>query len=282
MTAPDQLATWITAAEWQRDRGPLPVLAATLDLDEVPPDATWSIAGLGVHQTMINNEPVSPDVLEPGYTDYARWAEWTSHPVAHLLHPGRNVISVELGPGMYRSQDTGNRWTKLFTDYGDLGVCAVLESEISPGQVLLVTGPDWHGTTGPVRSSNWVGGEDFDAAYEVDLSPDAVEDWPAAVPAAMPPGLQLRRKSIPGLRVTETLNPLAVTEPTPGVHVIDFGVNHAGWPVLDLPAGAAVRLRPAELLHPDGMINEITQGWGPVEYTVRTPHARTWHPSFLY
>ncbi|MFX4271445.1 family 78 glycoside hydrolase catalytic domain [Propionibacteriaceae bacterium Y1685] len=283
MKAPDEDATWITAAEWQRDHGPLPVLATVLELDEVPPAATWSIAGLGVHQTKINGVAVSADLLEPGYTDYARWAEWTNVDVARLLHPGPNVISVELGPGMYRSQAPDGRWTKVFTDYGDLGVCAVLHSDPTSGQdPLLTTDLTWHGTTGPVRSSNWVGGEDFDAAYELDLSPDQVRTWPRAVPAAMPTELRLRPKTIPGLRVIDTLDPVAVTEPSPGVHVIDFGVNFAGWPVLDLPAGVAVRLRPAEVLHPDGMINEITEGWGPVLHTVRTTDARTWHPSFMY
>jgi alpha-L-rhamnosidase len=55
------------------------------------------------------------------------------------------------------------------------------------------------------------------------------------------------------IRVTQTLKPVAVTEPRPGVFVFDLGQNLVGWCRLKVsgPAGAQVSLRHAETLNAD-------------------------------
>ncbi|MBP2351629.1 hypothetical protein JOF29_002712 [Kribbella aluminosa] len=276
--APDRRTGWMTSAAWQQDPdGPLPVLGTVIEVTGQARDATLRVAGLGVFVAAINGEIVS-DPLEPGYTDYAIRAEFCTYDVTSRLVRGPNVITIELGPGCYRSRKTEDRWTKIETAYGDLAACATLDWTDDAGPNGLGR---WHATTGPARTANWVGGEDYDAHHEPDLQ--AIASWPTAVPAKVPAELRLSAKTIPPIREVQRLSAQSVTTVRPGVHVVDFGVNFAGWVELDLPPNAQVRLRPAELLEPSGEINPVTQGWGPVFHTVATADTpRTWHPRFCY
>jgi len=278
-------AAWITAPAWRSDpTGPLPVVGAVIECSTAPVSAVLRIAGLGVFEASINGCPASADVLEPGYTDYARRAEFCCYDVTHLFSAGDNVVIVELGSGPYRSQRLDDRWTKIKTRYGDLAACATLTLRFADGTTREVrTGSDWGGTLGRTRSSNWTGGEDYDATVDYDPSAAGVRRWPRAVPAQTPPALVLTAKATPPLRVREVITPAGSRVLPDGTQVVDFGVNFAGWPELDLPARARIRLRPAELVHPDGTIDPRTEGWDPVYHTVRTgPSGETWHPRFCY
>ena len=72
----------------------------------------------------------------------------------------------------------------------------------------------------------------------------------------MEPTGALSAQMIEPIRVTETLEPIAVTEPKPGVFVFDLGQNIVGWCRLRVrgPAGTQVRLVHAETLQPDGTL----------------------------
>lgn len=259
--SPDRYGHWITAAEWQADPdGPLPVVGCVFSVADQPREAAVSVAGLGVFNAKINGQPVSPDLLEPGYTDYAQRTEWCAYDVLGLIRPGRNVITIELGPGCYRSRPAGDRWTKIITNYGDLGACASLHWSDAGGIHMVATDTDWHACLGPVRQANWVGGEDYDDRHAIDLA--KIEEWPAAAPARMPLGLTLTRKTIPPLRVIEELAPVTINTVGHRRQVIDLGVNFAGWVELDLPAATSVRVTPAELLQTDGNIDPPHPGLG--------------------
>jgi alpha-L-rhamnosidase len=276
---------WITSPDWKADpAGPLPVLGTTFSCTRKPASATLRISGLGVFVASVNGAPVSADVLEPGYSDYAKRVELCTYDVTHLVVEGDNVVVVELGPGMYRSQRLDDRWTKIHSDYGDLAVNASLTLGHSDGTTSeIATGTEWRSTLGQTRSSNWTGGEDFDASVRLDTSPAGIRAWSQAVAAAVPAGITVSAKTTPPLRVREVLEPASIREAAEGTQVVDFGVNFAGWAELDLPADVDVRLRPAELLHEDGTIDPRTEGWDPVYHTVRSgPRTLTWHPRFCY
>ena len=59
------------------------------------------------------------------------------------------------------------------------------------------------------------------------------------------------------IRVTEELRPVAVTQLSPGVHVVDFGQNMVGWVRLEVEGerGTTVRLRFAEMLEENGSLH---------------------------
>ncbi len=73
---------------------------------------------------------------------------------------------------------------EIFTDYGDLVACASLTLRYASGQEFVVlTRTDWGATLGQTRSSNWTGGEDFDAGVDLDTTASGVRDgsswtWP--------------------------------------------------------------------------------------------------------
>ena len=58
------------------------------------------------------------------------------------------------------------------------------------------------------------------------------------------------------MRVTETIKPVAITNPNPGIYVYDMGQNMVGWCRLTVtgPRGTKVSLRHAETICDDGML----------------------------
>lgn len=273
-------AQWITSPG-HRAHGDasLPVLCRSFSLPAGAVAATLRVACLGVLVATIDDEPVSPDVLEPGYADWRRTGEHVAWDVSHLLGPGPHTLRLELGGGMYRSRALDGRWTKVTTNFGDIAVAAVLEITTADGEVeRIVTDTSWRAAQSATLIANWVGGETYDARCER----TDVDDWSLAVPAHVPTGLRLVPKRTAPLRVIEML-PAHSVERRSDAWIADFGTNSAGWPVIDLPAGATVRLRPAELLDDEGGVDVRTQGWGPVFHDVRTAdQPMTWRPRMSY
>lgn len=278
-------AVWITSLQWKADpAGPLPVLGAGFSCAGRPSAATLRISGLGVFFASVNGHPVSADLLEPGYTDYAKRVEYCTYDIASMITEGENVVIIELGTGTYRSQRHDDRWTKIISDHGDLAACASLTLTYPDGTTSeIVTDTAWGATLGQTRSSNWTGGEDFDARVPLDTSIAGVRTWPRAVAATTPASITVSAKTTPALRVREVIVPIGIRDVAAGTQIVDFGVNFAGWAEVDLPAESRVTLRPAELLHDDGTIDPRTEGWDPVYHTVRSgPWPLTWHPRFCY
>ena len=88
------------------------------------------------------------------------------------------------------------------------------------------------------------------------------------------------------IRVTETLKPIAITEPKPGVFIFDLGQNMVGWCRLKVSgaAGTQVSLRHAETLKPDGTLYMANLRGARVTdtYTLRGGGAEIWEPRFTY
>ena len=61
----------------------------------------------------------------------------------------------------------------------------------------------------------------------------------------------------PPIRIAQSIRPVAIGEPKPGVYVFDLGVNIAGWAQLQTRGsrGQTVVLEFNELLNPDGTVN---------------------------
>ncbi|TXS39882.1 alpha-L-rhamnosidase, partial [Streptomyces sp. OR43] len=100
-------------------------------------------------------------------------------------------------------------------------------------------------------------------------------------------GVELRGQPA-ALRSAEfdTVAPVSVAEPRPGIQVFDLGVNIAGRPRLTVtgPAGASVVIRPAELLADDGTVNQRFTGAPCYDrYTLRgDPGGEVWAPATVY
>ena len=94
----------------------------------------------------------------------------------------------------------------------------------------------------------------------------------------------------PPIRITETIKPAKITQPKPGVFVVDLGQNIAGAARLTVqgPAGTDIKLQYAELLNPDGTIDNrnIKEHCHSGEfqtdhYILKGIGIETWQPRFM-
>ena len=84
---------------------------------------------------------------------------------------------------------------------------------------------------GPVRANNEYDGEEYDARLEMPGWDRAGFDdsaWEPAQLVAAPAGEMAAQMAEP-LRVVETLRPVKISEPKPGIYVFDMGQNLVGW-----------------------------------------------------
>lgn len=98
-------------------------------------------------------------------------------------------------------------------------------------------------------------------------------------------GIQRAHPTEP-VAIEQELSPQAITEPKPGIYVIDFGQNFAGWARLKVmgEAGQSIYLRFAEDLNPDGTIyTDNLRSINPADrYVCRGGKLETWEPRFTY
>ncbi|MHC4743198.1 MAG: family 78 glycoside hydrolase catalytic domain, partial [Planctomycetota bacterium] len=84
--------------------------------------------------------------------------------------------------------------------------------------------------------------------------------------APVPEG-PLEAQPLPAIKVTASVKPLRITEPSDGVYIVDMGQNFGGWASFnfDVPEGTEIRMRYGELLHEDGTLNPMTSVCGQIK-----------------
>ena len=255
--------------------------------------ATAYICGLGFHELHINGEKVGDAVLEPSYTRYDKRALYVTHDVTKLVKKGDNAIGVMLGNGWYNchSRDSWDfdraQWRNpprmLFQ----------MKIEYADGSKgLIVSDGSWKTTTGPIVYDCIRNGEHYDARKEKpgwDKPDYSDSDWKPVVIVSAPTD-KIVAEMAPPAKVMETLKPVKMTEPKPGVFVFDMGRNIAGWCRLKVagPVGTTVTIRYDERLHEDGTLNQqnaehIRTGEFQTErYTLKGVGTEVWEPRFVY
>jgi alpha-L-rhamnosidase len=209
-----------------------------------PRRARAYIAGLGYYELRINGRKAGRSVLDPGWTTYDKRVLYASYDVTGLLAQGPNAVGVVLGQGWYTSR----------------ALLLQLNIELEGGQRLeVVSDGSWKVAQGPIVSDSVYNGEVYDARRETrGWDRPGFEDG-AWKPAALvdPPKGMLSAQMMPPIRVVDTIVPLKMTSPRPGVYVYDMGQNFSGWVQLRVrgPRGTPVRLRHAELVYDDGTLN---------------------------
>ena len=204
----------------------------------------------GLVELHLNGAPVGDAVLAPGWTDYRKRIEYAAHDVTALLTDGTNVLSAILGDGWY-SGFVGFDLKRAGAHYGTHPeLLCELHLEYADGTSDVVASDErWRATTGPIRYSDLLHGEHYDARRDLG-------DW-RAVRTRERDGVALVPERAQPIRVTEELQPVSVTEREPGVHVVDLGQNMVGWVRLQVEgeSGTTVRLRFAEMLETDGSLH---------------------------
>lgn len=265
LNASDWKGRWIGGANQLRKEFTLPAR---------PVRAHAFVSGLGYYELRINGQKVGDHVLDPGWTTYDKRVLYTGYDVTAMLRQGANAVGIILGQG----------W------YGSRAALLQLNVEMEGGQrAEIVTDASWKVRQGPILSDSVYDGETYDARQETPGwdRPGFVDvGWQAATLVDPPKGV-LSAQMMPPIRVTDTIVPLKMWNPRPGVYVFDMGQNFAGWCQLRVrgPRGAAVRLRHAELVYDDGMINveNIRRARATDVYILRGDgDEEVWEPRFTY
>lgn len=269
---------------------PAPLLRREFNVTAPVNRATIYLCGLGCYQLRLNGKNLDERVLDPAQTDYDVRAFYTTFDVTDSLHTGKNAIGVVLGDGWYRQTLTFTH-LKQPAAFGRPGLLLQMEIEYADGRVeRIISNDQWKcSVEGPLVKNAVYAGELYDARREMpgwDAPAFDEKDW-ASVEVIPPLTPRVQSQMIPPIRVVETVKPVALSNPKPGVWVCDMGVQLTGNVRLhtDAPPGTAITLKFAETLDHDGLAHQpgsLNMGAKGVDMYVCRGGKATWEPQFTY
>ncbi len=235
---------------------PVPMFRRSFTLRAGAQRARVYASALGTYQMYINSQPVSGDVLSPGWTSYSNRVQYQTYDVTALLHEGENVIAVTLGDGWYRGYIGGgdNR-----AKYGSkLGLICQMNAVLEDGsEAVLCADEKWKVfEDGPIRYADHYQGICYDARMEIDgwMNPGFDDSaWKNAAVLNEKKSLLTAQICQPVRRIM-TLKPRSIITTPKGETVIDMGQNMVGWLKFKVrgEAGHTVSVQHGEVLDKDG------------------------------
>ncbi len=294
----DWKAKWITSNEEIIHASPL--LRKSFQIDKKIKSAYAFVTAGGIYEFYLNGKKVGDHVLDPAITNYRKTVLYSTYNVTSLLREGKNVAGAMLGNGAYNGRKAEGRysWGSEGSSFGNPCLLAQINITYSDGsQSVIATDALWKYAWGPVTFNNFYGGEDYDARKEVNkwLDPEFDDsDW-KEIALAENPGGTLKSQMMPPIRVTRTIQPVAQTNPSPGVYLFDLGQNIAGWWRIYVKghAGLTVRVRGAETLNDSLFAKPLEKGdvlstkfryhsdvW--TDYTMKGDETEVYEPHFFY
>jgi alpha-L-rhamnosidase len=212
--------------------------------------ATLHATAHGIFEAYLNGQPVSDDVLSPGWSSYEWRLRYRSYDVTSLVEP-RSVLGVALGNGWFRGR---LGWGGGRAHYGEeLAALAQLEIEFADGhRQMIITDESWMAGPSAVVSNDLYDGETIDARRnsEAWLQPGFSNDGWTGVHRANIDFSTLAPYIGPPTRRQEELQPIKIWTSPAGKTLVDFGQNLVGWLRLNVsgPAGTMITVRHAEVL----------------------------------
>jgi alpha-L-rhamnosidase len=215
--------------------------------------ATLHATAHGVFEAHLNGQPVSDDVLSPGWSSYEWRLRYRSYDVTALLQP-TTVLGIALGNGWFRGR---LGWGGGRALYGkELAALAQLEVEFSDGYVqTVVTDESWTAGPSAVLFNDLYDGQAIDARRYSDawLEPGFSDEAWTGVHRAEVDFSTLTPYIGPPVRRQEELRPIKIWTSPAGKTLVDFGQNLVGWVRASVQgsAGTTITLRHAEVLEKD-------------------------------
>ncbi len=260
-------------------------------LNERVKKATLYISGLGLYDLYINGKRVGSQVLSPTLSDYSKRVYYNTFDVTDLLAQGTDAIGVVLGNGRFFSMRPIPSGVPVITNYGFPKMILQLEIEMADGSKKVVTSDDtWKVTAdGPIRFNNEYDGEDYDSRLEMPgWNASGFDDsgWLKAQ-LVKPPCNTIESQPNPNIEVMDTVRPVSIAEPRPGVYIVDMGQNMVGWTQVTAKGkrGTAMTLRFAERLNDAGdslYTANLRQAEQTDHYIFKGTGEETWEPDFVY
>jgi len=285
---PAGMAPWGDTRTAESRTQPARWLRKEFSVDKKVKRATVYYSGLGLSELHLNGEKVGDHVLSPALSQYDKRIFYVSFDVTRQVQRGPNAIGAVLGGGRYYA-DRSKVYAGTLS-FGSPKLRLQLRLEYADGSVTeVVSDGTWKLTTdGPIVSNSEFDGEEYDARKELSgwSKPGFNEARWKPAPLADPPSGAVVAQMTEPIRVTGTLQPVAITEPKPGVFVFDLGQNMVGWCRLKVrgPAGTEVQLRHAETLQDDGSLYMANLRGARVTdtYTFKGQGTEIWEPRFTY
>ena len=205
------------------------------------------VTSLGYHEVYFNGEKIVDDVLLPAVSQLNKRSLIVTYAVN--LKKGENELLVNAGSGWYKTTTFG-------TAYDGPLVKAELDVDSAP---LLWTDSTWEGAWSGRRDlGTWkpheFDGEWIDTRVEPEWGPVDVVPVDCIVSSPM---------MCRPIRVQEVLTPVSVDKREDGSILVDFGrIANAMMQMTlpELPAGTEVKAYFSDYLHPDGTLEEATDG----------------------
>ena len=229
--------------------GRAPLLRKTFTLTKKPREALLYVNSLGYHEAFLNGEKLSDAVLSPAVSQLDKRSLIVTYDVSAFLKKGENELLLATGSGWYKSTTFG-------TAYDGPLVRAELDAD---GEPLLCTDTSWEGAWSGYRDlGTWTphrfGGEEIVAGHQPQWGP---------VEAVMVEGIKASPQVCEPIRVLETLEPQSIEKLGEGRWLVDYGrIVNAMMDVRlpALPEGTSVQALFSDFRHPDGHLEEATQG----------------------
>ena len=239
---------------------PAPYLRKAFEVRSKVLRARIYACGLGYAEIHVNGHLVAPGTeRESAYTNFDKRVLSVAYDVTSLIKSGQNAVGAILGTGWY---DVHDKATWHFDDApwrARPRVRLLLVVETQDGKTQMVpSDATWKVSTGPILRDGIYTGEVYDARKELngwDRPTYVADGWQPVDLMGAPKGSIVPR-ACPGIVIGETIKAKKVTEPKPGVYIVDFGQNFAGHARLKVkaPSGTQITLRYSERLDTSGMI----------------------------
>ncbi|HEY3782099.1 MAG TPA: family 78 glycoside hydrolase catalytic domain [Fimbriimonadaceae bacterium] len=250
------------ASQWigKGQEGPAPYLRHDFELRGPVRRARLFAAGVGYGEFHLNGRSVAPnEERNPGYTNFDKRVLYMAYDVGALLKQGKNCLGAVLGTGWYDVHDIATWHFEKASWRGRPRARMALFVEYKNGETgQIVSDSSWKTSTGPILTDGIYTGETYDARKGLggwDKPGYDDSHWSAASILDSPKG-ELAALSCPPVAIGETIKPIGIAEPKPGVFIVDFGQNFSGHAQLSVsgPKGTQIRMRYSERLGKDGMI----------------------------
>ena len=250
--------------------------------------ATTFVSGLGLFELYLNGQKIGDQVLAPALSEYNKRTYYMTFDVTGNLANGKNAVGVILGNGRYFAPRTdAPTGTKT---YGYPKLLLQINIEYTDGsRETVYSDESWKLTTdGPIIANNEYDGEIYDARKEIsgwNLAGFDDSGWQKAE-LVEKPGKLLRAQPNEPIKITETIKPVKISEPKPGMYIFDMGQNMVGWVKLKVQGkrGTKVKLRFAEALKDDGTLylDNIRGAKVTDIYILKGSGEEIWQPRFTY
>ncbi|MBK1876015.1 alpha-L-rhamnosidase [Pelagicoccus mobilis] len=273
---------------------PSPYLRKGFEVEKKVKAARVYATSLGLHELWLNGQRIGDRVLAPGWTDYKKRLYYNCYDVTDLLLKGGNALGAILSYGWYSGYIgyavlVQQPKVKDFYGKGAALLCQ-LEIEYEDGSTESISSDSsWKATSGPVRQSDILMGEVYDARMGLGNWKYAEYDdsnWVQSQLVRCKPGTLQATPHEP-MRVTQELPAVNVHQDPDGKWIFDFGQNFAGVVRLSVigRSGQKITVRHGEMLHEDGslMTENLRKARATCVYTCSgNPEGEIWNSRFSY